>query len=145
MVRIPARAHVLHSMSNQALPWWKALAELVDNSFDAGAYRVTIEMAGRTLIVSDDGRGATKETMSTATAVKKLSDIDTSTIASICVRSANSKRAHAYTSYHDIADLRTIHGAMELIWDGAYGCYVMTKIGGKVATMMVYVNREPAE
>lgn len=58
MVRIPARSHVLRSMSNQSLSWWKAIAELVDNSFDAGAYRVVIEVSGRTLTVSDDGKGA---------------------------------------------------------------------------------------
>lgn len=58
MVRIPARSHVLYSMSNQALPWWKALAELVDNSFDANALRVIIDISGRILTVSDDGKGA---------------------------------------------------------------------------------------
>lgn len=58
MVRIPAKAHVLHAMSSQAMPWKTALAELVDNSLDAGAFRVTIEATARTIVVTDDGRGA---------------------------------------------------------------------------------------
>lgn len=40
------------------MPWWKALAELVDNAIDAGASQIKIAMKGRVLTVSDDGRGA---------------------------------------------------------------------------------------
>lgn len=49
--------HVLLSMGAQNLPWWKALGELVDNSFDAKANRVQIVASGRTVAVVDDGRG----------------------------------------------------------------------------------------
>ena len=39
------------------MPWWKALSELVDNSFDANATRVVIQTIGRTVVVTDDGKG----------------------------------------------------------------------------------------
>jgi len=51
------RAHLLESHANGNMPWWKALAELIDNSLDAGARRVSIERAGKKIIVSDDGNG----------------------------------------------------------------------------------------
>lgn len=51
------KPHVLLSQARQGMPWWKALAELVDNSFDAKATRVVIETVGRTVVVSDDGKG----------------------------------------------------------------------------------------
>lgn len=44
-------------MGAQNLPWWKAIGELVDNSFDAKATRVAIKCVGRTVNVSDDGHG----------------------------------------------------------------------------------------
>ena len=74
-----------------------------------------------------------------------LSDIPPTEISSICIRRANSKRAHAYSGYTDIYDLRRQHGETELEWDYVYGCYVMPRVGGKLATMMVYVNREPVD
>ena len=49
--------HVLQSMTRQDLPWWKCLAELVDNAFDASASRVVIECSRGTLCVRDDGKG----------------------------------------------------------------------------------------
>ncbi len=49
--------HILLSMGAQNLAWWKAIGELVDNSFDAKATRVQITSAARTVSVSDDGRG----------------------------------------------------------------------------------------
>lgn len=49
--------HYLLSMVNQGLPWWKALAELVDNGFDAKANRVEIAVKGKTVTVRDNGRG----------------------------------------------------------------------------------------
>jgi hypothetical protein len=49
-------------MLHQNLCWWKVLAELVDNSFDAGASRVVIspntDRKSRAVVVEDDGRGA---------------------------------------------------------------------------------------
>ncbi len=51
------KPHVLLSQSRQGMPWWKALAELVDNSFDASATRVVIQTIGRTVVVTDDGKG----------------------------------------------------------------------------------------
>lgn len=49
--------HMLFSMGAQNMPWWKALAELVDNSFDAKATRVSIKCTGKAVSVTDDGRG----------------------------------------------------------------------------------------
>jgi hypothetical protein len=45
------------SVRNQNMPWWKVLAELIDNSFDHGAMRVTISCSGNILEVQDDGVG----------------------------------------------------------------------------------------
>ncbi len=50
-------SHVIYALCNQNIPWWKAIAELVDNSFDAGATRVVVEAKKRVLTVTDDGRG----------------------------------------------------------------------------------------
>lgn len=49
--------HILFGMSAQNLPWWKAIGELVDNSFDAKATQVYVKCSGKTVSVSDDGRG----------------------------------------------------------------------------------------
>lgn len=57
MVHLPPDPHILASFANANLPWWKALAELVDNSLDAGASRVVIDITNRVLTVSDDGLG----------------------------------------------------------------------------------------
>jgi hypothetical protein len=57
MVHLPPDPHILASFANANLPWWKALAELVDNSLDAGATRVVIDVTGRVVTVSDDGLG----------------------------------------------------------------------------------------
>lgn len=69
MVHLPPDPHVLASFANQNLHWWKALAELVDNSLDAGATRVVIDVTNRVLTVSDDGIGCED-----ITAVFKLGD-----------------------------------------------------------------------
>ena len=57
LIDITPVPHVLLSTASQNMTWWKALAELIDNSFDAHATRVSIKCAGRTVVVSDDGRG----------------------------------------------------------------------------------------
>jgi len=69
MVHLPPDPHILASYANANLPWWKALAELVDNSLDAGATRVVIDVSNRVLTVSDDGMGCED-----ITAVFKLGD-----------------------------------------------------------------------
>lgn len=50
--------HVVEGMRNSRLGWPAALSELIDNSFDAGAMQVSIEFAGKTVTVTDDGGGA---------------------------------------------------------------------------------------
>lgn len=57
MVHLPPDPHILASFANSNLPWWKALAELCDNSLDAGATRIVIDVTNRVLTVSDDGHG----------------------------------------------------------------------------------------
>lgn len=71
MERIDATpsVHLLHAMRNQNLGWWKALAELIDNSFDAGATRVVLSAKGRTVQIEDNGRG-----MSDVTCAVRLGD-----------------------------------------------------------------------
>lgn len=49
--------HYMLSMANQGLPWWKALAELIDNGFDAKGNRVEIAVKSRTVTITDNGRG----------------------------------------------------------------------------------------
>lgn len=57
MVYLEPSSHLLASYINSNIKWWKALAELVDNSLDAGAKRVVIDITDRELTVSDDGAG----------------------------------------------------------------------------------------
>lgn len=49
--------HLLRALCNQKIGWVNALAELIDNAFNAGASRVVIKTGGRSVIVEDDGRG----------------------------------------------------------------------------------------
>lgn len=49
--------HLLRALSNQNLNWFKALAELVDNAFDANANRVLMTMNQKQLTIEDDGDG----------------------------------------------------------------------------------------
>lgn len=53
------KPHILLALSNQNLPWWKCLAELIDNSFDHGADRVEIieDTKKRTVTITDNGKG----------------------------------------------------------------------------------------
>jgi hypothetical protein len=57
MVHLPPGAGLLNAYANNGLAWWKALAEFVDNSIDAGASKIVIDVSGKTLTVSDDGDG----------------------------------------------------------------------------------------
>ena len=49
--------HLIQSIMSQKMDWWKALAELVDNGFDAGATAVQIETSAQHLVVTDNGSG----------------------------------------------------------------------------------------
>lgn len=49
--------HFVESRANDRLGWHDCLAELIDNSFDAGATRAVISFARRSLSVVDDGQG----------------------------------------------------------------------------------------
>jgi hypothetical protein len=57
MADLTPDSHILEALVNQNILWWQALAELVDNSFDAGAMRVSIVSDGRSIKVIDDGDG----------------------------------------------------------------------------------------
>lgn len=57
MADFTPRSHLLESHTNNNMPWWQALAELIDNALDANAKRVSMEVAGRSLVVRDDGNG----------------------------------------------------------------------------------------
>lgn len=50
--------HYLSSKMVENLSWHDALAELIDNSFDANANRCEITVAAKHLIIQDDGDGA---------------------------------------------------------------------------------------
>lgn len=49
--------NVLDSLRNSGIKWSEALAELIDNSFDAGATRVSVEYNKSSLLIEDDGVG----------------------------------------------------------------------------------------
>lgn len=44
-------------MKHQNIDWWQAIAELIDNSLDAGALRIEIAISTNALEISDDGKG----------------------------------------------------------------------------------------
>ena len=52
-------SRILHAMAAQNLSWAQAIAELIDNSFDAGATRVDIRLHSnpRAIEIADDGEG----------------------------------------------------------------------------------------
>jgi hypothetical protein len=68
MADLTPDSHLLSSIANQGLTWPKVMAELVDNSFDAGATRVVIacKKKERAISVEDDGRGV-KDVLSLVT------------------------------------------------------------------------------
>ena len=49
--------HLMDSKESENVGWHDALAELIDNSLDAGAMRVEIALNGKRLAVKDDGTG----------------------------------------------------------------------------------------
>lgn len=49
--------HLLNALCKQKLGWVDALAELIDNSFNAGATRVVVRCGNKSVSVEDDGRG----------------------------------------------------------------------------------------
>lgn len=57
MANYAPKPHMLRSIVNQGMPWWSALAELIDNSFDAGATRAIVKCGRQFVEVSDDGNG----------------------------------------------------------------------------------------
>lgn len=57
MADFTPRSHLLESHTNNNMPWWQALSELIDNALDANAKRVSIEVSGKSLFVKDDGNG----------------------------------------------------------------------------------------
>jgi hypothetical protein len=57
MIDLTPAPHVLFSMMNTRMPWWQALAELIDNAFEANATRVAIVNEKNLVRIIDDGRG----------------------------------------------------------------------------------------
>lgn len=57
MAKITPETEILYALRSQSLSYKAILGELIDNSFDAGATRVRIEIDGHDLIVEDDGNG----------------------------------------------------------------------------------------
>jgi hypothetical protein len=57
MADLSPHSSLIHALANQSLPWWKALAELVDNSVDAGSTRIEIIAKNKVLTVKDNGAG----------------------------------------------------------------------------------------
>jgi hypothetical protein len=56
-LNITPGTELLDAMRRQSLGWEKALSELIDNSFDAGANRVSIQIGSSRVLVKDDGNG----------------------------------------------------------------------------------------
>lgn len=57
MAKVNFHPSWLKSQSRQNLPWWKILAELIDNSFDAAARNVVMTFDKNALVIRDDGNG----------------------------------------------------------------------------------------
>lgn len=57
MISIAPETALLESLRRQRLSWREVIGELIDNSFDAEATRITITFRKRALSVEDDGTG----------------------------------------------------------------------------------------
>lgn len=57
MAKAYPNPRILIALQSQPLSWWKRLAELVDNSIDAGARNISVSFRDRVLEVIDDGCG----------------------------------------------------------------------------------------
>lgn len=56
-IDVTPRTSIIESMRRQNLSWKVMIGELVDNAFDAGATRIEFLFDGKSLTISDDGRG----------------------------------------------------------------------------------------
>lgn len=57
LISITPSTSMLEAHRNTNLGWKKALAELIDNSLDAGSQRIEVETGKRQLRITDDGHG----------------------------------------------------------------------------------------
>lgn len=81
----------------------------------------------------------------TAATATTLSSIAPEEVTSVCIRRTASKRATSYTNWLDISAMRGKYGDTVVRWDEVYGCFVSSGVNSKLATMMVFVNREPVQ
>lgn len=102
MADLSPNSALLHALANQALPWWKALAELVDNAFDAGAKRVEIVAKNRTLTVKDDGKG-----IKNILAIATLGHHDRQESTQLGMYGIGAKDAWLFCS--EVLDVETVH------------------------------------
>jgi len=71
MIDVSPDVHFVNSMRARNLGWEKALAELIDNAFDAKANQVKITSQARTVCVIDDGKGV-RDLASTVTSGRHI-------------------------------------------------------------------------
>ncbi|NBS79805.1 hypothetical protein EBS57_08385 [bacterium] len=64
-IDIKPTTHVISSIINQRMEPWVALAELIDNSVDAEATHVDIDIGSEQIVVRDNGRGIHPDNIST--------------------------------------------------------------------------------
>jgi hypothetical protein len=105
MADLSPNSALLHALANQALPWWKALAELVDNAFDAGAKRVEIIAKARALTVKDDGKG-----IKNILAIATLGHHDRQESTQLGMYGIGAKDAWLFCS--DVLDVDTVHAGV---------------------------------
>lgn len=71
----PPGPEILESMRHRPLGWHAAIGELVDNSFDAGATRVEVDVSKTSeLVVTDDGKGCPNVPLMLSLAKHQASD-----------------------------------------------------------------------
>ena len=76
MLDVSPDIHMLRSARHRNIGWGKALAELIDNAFDAKANQVKIESQSRVVRVIDDGKGV-KDLAATVCQGKHIGSDDT--------------------------------------------------------------------